>query len=370
VTTTDTAGPVFRARRALAFLASVLRWSLLCILGFLVLLVPLGPLGLRLAGSFLARAIVYSLLCTAVTALAIEALEPRLPRRAPLNVLAALVILITCAILGTLLGLFVNLALGVASLTLLRDELDTAIRFNLALTLVVGGSAFVYESLRGRLSEKEDALRASALAEAQALTLAAEARVAALGARIRPHFLFNTLNSVAALIAEDPVRAEAMVEGLATLLRSLLNGDSRPLVSLAEELALSREHLEIEKVRLGDRLLWSIDAPAPLASQAVPLLSVQTLIENSIKYAVAVRREPTTIRVMARAEGDGVLIDVADDGPGFSGEPFPSGHGLDLLRARLGVLFGASGHIRVERAGAETIIHLRLPRQIAAEARS
>jgi two-component system, LytTR family, sensor histidine kinase AlgZ len=347
---------------ALELLGAVLRWSLLGLAGFLVLLLPFGEPGLHFARSYWSRAVVYSLLCTSVTAVAIEGLGPRVATfRFPFNVLAGLVVLVTCALLGTVLGLFVLGALGVADPADLGVELSTAMRFNLALSLVVGGSAFVYEALRGRLSETEGELRHRELAEARALALATEARLAALAARIHPHFLFNTLNSIAALIPEDPARAERMVERLSALLRALLEGSSRPLISLREELETADEYLEIEKVRFGERLSWLIDVPAELHHTVMPPLALQTLLENSVKHGVAARREPVSIRVTGRHEHDQMVLVVADDGPGFDGPPFPEGHGLDVLRSRLAVLFGPRGTLTVRRVGRVTEVCLRTP---------
>jgi two-component system sensor histidine kinase AlgZ len=357
-----------RGARARAFVGEVLLWALFCVLAFLVILLPLGGLALSFVRSFLVRAVIYSLLGTAVTAVVIETLARReIFRRFPLNFLAAGVVLVACALVSTVLGLFVNAALGVADVRHLGEEFAIAARFGLALTLVIGGSGFVYESLKGRLSEKEDELRARELSEARALTLAAEARLSALAARIHPHFIFNTLNSIAALIPEDPRRAEAMVERLSRLLRFLLDADARPLVPLEEELSVSRDYLELEQVRFGTRLSWRIDAPGSLATQVVPPLSIQTLAENSVKHAVAVRRETTSLRIRVRATEGAVTIEVADDGPGFEVERLPAGHGLDVLSARLQALYGAAARLSIKRRDGQMTVSVSLPRQSVGE---
>ena len=158
-----------------------------------------------------------------------------------------------------------------------------------------------YELLRDRLDAATIALRTKERDEAEARRVASEARLASLESRVHPHFLFNTLNSIAALIPDDPKGAERMTGRLATLMRSALDTAASPLVSLEQELDLVRAYLEIERVRFGDRLRYTIEAPVELDAIPVPRLSLQTLVENSVKYAVTPRRAGATLAVRARA---------------------------------------------------------------------
>lgn len=170
--------------------------------------------------------------------------------------------------------------------------------------------------------------------------LASEARLASLESRVRPHFLFNALNSAIALIPEDPKRAEDVLERLSALLRYSLDAHAR-VVPLGEELRVVTDYLEIERVRFGDRLAFAIDVPAELHACEVPAFALQTLVENSVKYAVSARKQGARIEVKARRAGDRLHVEITDDGPGFAGEIWLPGHGLDGLRARLDALFGA-----------------------------
>ena len=134
------------------------------------------------------------------------------------------------------------------------------------------------------------ALRTKERDEAEARRLAAEAQLASIESRVQPHFLFNTLNSIAALTHDDPAGAERMTGQLASLLRSSLDSTATPLVTLEQELRVVRAYLDIERVRFGDRLRYDV-APRWGAAATVPRMALQTLVENSVKYAVSPRRE-------------------------------------------------------------------------------
>jgi LytS/YehU family sensor histidine kinase len=173
---------------------------------------------------------------------------------------------------------------------------------------------------------------------------------------VRPHFLFNTLNSIAALIPQDPAGAEKMTGQLASLLRASLDAAPSALVPLEQELRTVRDYLEIERVRFGDRLRYEIDMPAALAGSMVPRLSLQTLVENAVKYAVAPRRTGGSIQVRAAGGEPGLRLTVTDDGPGFQTSDLPPGHGLALMRDRLRMLFGERARLSVEaRADGSTV---------------
>ena len=163
----------------------------------------------------------------------------------------------------------------------------------------------------------------------------AEARLAALTARIRPHFFFNSLNAVLGVIRDDPRRAEQALEELGELFRALMR-DTRELVPLTEEIALARKYLDIEKLRLGERLQirWEVDA-CPAESLALPLL-LQPLLENAVYHGIEPALETGEICVRISASRDGVRI--AIDNPVLQGrkEIRTGNHmALDNLRERL-----------------------------------
>src|SRR5262249_62280554 len=132
--------------------------------------------------------------------------------------------------------------------------------------------------MRARLDHAEMALRTKERDEAEARRLAAEAQLASLESRVNPHFLFNTLNSIATLVHDNPAAAERMTTQLAALLRSSLDS-AAPLVPLDEELAVVRAYLDIERVRFGARLRCDVEVAGPAGTMRVPRLSVPPLVE-------------------------------------------------------------------------------------------
>lgn len=184
--------------------------------------------------------------------------------------------------------------------------------------------------------------------EAQAET----ARLRALKLQLNPHFFFNSLNSVRALIAEDPDRAQRMVTRLARLLRSTLQADDMKTVSLEEELDTVRTYLELEKVRFEDRLQHRIQVDEEARSHPVPFMLVQTLVENGIKHGVARCQEGGLITVRAEVVDAALQIRVTNPG---TLETEEGGTGLANARERLRLLFGKEASLTVKNADPETV---------------
>jgi sensor histidine kinase YesM len=231
----------------------------------------------------------------------------------------------------------------------------------IVITLTVGLSIASFETMRHRLHYATLELRTQQAEQERAYKLLAEARLSSLASRIHPHFLFNTLNSIASLIPTDPKRAEDTVGKLASLLRFSLNGNQAGLVPLGQELKIVRDYLEIERTRFGPRLRYQIDVPATLDEVKVPPMGLVTLVENAIKHVAAKRAEGAAIRVVGLVDGNRVRLEVIDDGPGFSLESITPEHGLGNLLARLELLFGDRGQLSVAHAGEETVVSLSFP---------
>jgi sensor histidine kinase YesM len=269
--------------------------------------------------------------------------------------------LLALTVVGCLVGGGLVVVLGLGPRWQFFQNFYFILRFSSLIALTFGLGAIFYETMRVKLEETTLELRTRQLEEERARKLAAEAQLSALEARIHPHFLFNTLNSIASLIPEDPRRAEDMIARLATLLRFSLDAGQRSLAPLAQELRVVADYLAIEQARFGDRLRYSIDVPPDLESLEVPPLSLQSLVENSVKHAIAPRREGGEIRVTARAAEDHIELEVADTGPGFRLEAMPPGHGLDNLQSRLHALFGSAAHLETGRREPFATVRIWLP---------
>jgi two-component system sensor histidine kinase AlgZ len=198
----------------------------------------------------------------------------------------------------------------------------------------------------------------------------AQAELRALRAQIQPHFLFNTLNTIAALIAENPKVAEDTVTRLAEVFRHVLARSGQEHAPLGEELAFARDLLVIERLRLGERLRTEEAVESGLEAVPVPTLLLQPLVENAVRYGPETRPAGGTIRIAARRDGPHLVLEVEDDGPGFDPDAAPSGTGFGLhsVRERLRAL-GPPHAIEIRSApGRGTRIRLTLPLDQARDA--
>ncbi|KAF1723040.1 sensor histidine kinase [Pseudoxanthomonas wuyuanensis] len=191
-----------------------------------------------------------------------------------------------------------------------------------------------------------------------------QTRLQALSAQLNPHFLFNALNSVSELVHRNPAAADRMLVSLGQLLRASLDRSSVQQVPLREELALLERYVDLEKMRLGDRLHmhWEIDRS--LLSVPVPRLLLQPLVENAIHHAIAPRLQPGRVVVGVRRSGDELVLEVHDDGQADPAQP-GNGHGIGLAntRARLRALYGENHAFELTRTAGDdgTVARVRLP---------
>jgi sensor histidine kinase YesM len=285
----------------------------------------------------------------------IPRLYPRVAARGPVREWTGVTLaLMGLAVAGCLIGTAAIAALGMFPWAEYWNVASHNFVICIFITLAFGLVATAFGRMQGRLHKQE-------LERQRAIQLATEAQLASLESRIHPHFLFNTLNSISALIPVDPERAERLMERMAALLRFSLDAHARGLVPLDQEMKIVRDYLEIEQARLGGRLRYRVETPEDAGDLRLPPLAVQTLIENSIKFAVAPDRAGGEIRVLARETEGRLQIEVSDTGPGFSLESAPSGHGLDNLRNRLAMLFGEAADLRVTRQDGWTTVRLVFP---------
>ena len=194
---------------------------------------------------------------------------------------------------------------------------------------------------RNRLHEKETlAARAEALASA--------ARLDAVRARLNPHFLFNALHTLAALVKFRPAMAEGAIERLGDMLRYTLKEDGRELVEFSEEYDFTRQYLAFEQLRYEDRLRVDVQIDPESFNFDIPPFSIQTLAENAVRHAISNRPEGGSLWIKCSSHDGSLTVSVRDDGPGNGGEAGQSHQfGLRSLRERLRAAYGAAADLRV-----------------------
>ena len=271
-------------------------------------------------------------------------------------------VLLSVSVTGTSLACGLITLLGLNSREPFLACFASDLPINALVVVTVGISMILYEAQRARLEAVTLELRTRELDYERARKMALEARLSSLESRLQPHFLFNTLNAISALIQDDPDRAERTVERLAALLRFSLDASERGLVPLAHELKIVADYLEIEKTRLGDRLSFVVNVHPDVSQCEIPPLAVQTLVENSVKHAIAPRPGGGRLRVEAAAVGHRVVLGVWDDGSGFTPAAMCPGHGLDNLQGRLAGRFGSAAALTVARRDGGTLVTVSLPR--------
>ncbi len=211
---------------------------------------------------------------------------------------------------------------------------------NTFFAITFGVAVFGYFVLRSKLEQIAGRLAEKEITEQRLLRLKTKAELEALRAKVNPHFLFNTLNSIASLIPVDPAKAEEMVQKLSHLFRYTLDASNHDMMTLSGELALIREYLEIEKVRLGERLSFQIEMDEKLADMPIPGLLLQPLVENSIKHGIAPAKNGGNLRIQCREHNGRCQIEIADAGKGFNKPEVEEGFGLSGVRDRLALHYG------------------------------
>jgi signal transduction histidine kinase len=269
-------------------------------------------------------------------------------------------------------ALVVHLGLGVAAIAVWGTTITTYYRvqvgpeywslvfpqwpWQLLTTIVIyAASLGVGVSVQGRARA-----RARREREAQLEAAAREAELAVIKAQLQPHFLLNSLNSILALVEEEPAEARRMLVRLSSLLHSVFDRLDEALVPLERELDTVRDYLEIEQIRFGERLTFSIDADAPARQLAVPPFLLQPIVENAVKHGIEPASGGGIVRVTARLEPPFLRLAVADTGRGFHGGA-SNGRGLTLTRKRLDAMYGRAASLTISGEGGGCRVTLDLP---------
>jgi len=196
--------------------------------------------------------------------------------------------------------------------------------------------------------KREESERRSLVEQHELREITSRAQMRALQAQINPHFLFNTLNTLAALIESNPEKAERVTEDLAEVFRYALDSTRLDSVKLDDELKFLESYLAIEKARFDTRLSYSFDVDPAARNLSIPPMILQPLVENAVRHGIGQKIEGGEVRVVARAEADRLILRVEDTGVGFVRER-PGGVGLTNTRERLKHACGDAAEFRIER---------------------
>ena len=238
---------------------------------------------------------------------------------------------------------------------------------NLAWQAVIGGLIYLVIAATAYAGESAEREREQAERAAQADALRARAELAALRSQLNPHFLLNTLHAALGLVRRDPALAERALERLGEVLHYGLrmHRESLDQVRFADEWAFVQSYLEIEGLRLEERLQLRMEADPASMECLVPPFVLQPLVENAILHAIAPRKAGGLVAITARRDGEHLYLEVCDNGPGMPSRipPSASGLGLRLLRERLALLYGRNASLSLlaaEGGGVRATIELPL----------
>jgi signal transduction histidine kinase len=227
--------------------------------------------------------------------------------------------------------------------------------FNLLIYWVIVAVTFAFDYYR-KYRERE--LRAVELEKRLA-----EAKLQALQMQLNPHFLFNSLHSISALVHQDAEAADRMIVRLSDLLRAALESSDTQEVSLREELGILQRYLEIEQIRFGSRLTVKMNIAPDTLDARVPNLILQPLVENAIRHGIEPRAKPGCIELRSQREAGALTLEVCDNGTGLTANPpATEGVGLSNTRARLQALYGeAHGFELRDAPGGGLLVRLIIP---------
>ena len=254
---------------------------------------------------------------------------------------------------------YVNLTRNPTLAILWRNNAFSAYYFHQGLTiywttLVVAHALYYYRGVR--IGEAQTARLTAQLAQAQ---------LQALKMQIHPHFLFNTLNSIAALLHKDVEAADRMIARLGDFLRLTLKSSDSQLIDFEQELKFLKCYLDIEHIRFQDRLTVELDIDPHVLTAMVPNLILQPIVENAVRHGVARQTYPGHIAIRARRDGNRLIMRVEDNGPGLRVNSNGSGIGISNTRARLEQFYGTDFSFQIANSAERgASVTLDIPAQI------
>ncbi len=229
-------------------------------------------------------------------------------------------------------------------------------------SLIFGIATFSFSSLQQQLRKIAHKLAEKEINEQRLLQLKIRAELEALRAKINPHFLFNTINSISGLIHEDPDKADEILQKLSHLFRYTLAASNQEFTKLEEEMLIIEEYLEIEKIRLQDRLTYQIEMDENLSALMIPGMLLQPLVENSVKHGIATNKDGGHIEIRCQQMKRKCEIEIVDTGKGFNKSSDGNGFGLRSVKDRLTLYYGQEYELKIFQKNG-THIKIVLPKE-------
>jgi sensor histidine kinase YesM len=248
---------------------------------------------------------------------------------------------------GTLMGLILGpfLLKQMFSIVIMDQRKDVFQSIILSMTFGIVASYFFYSQARFKVGREE--IQQERIQRLSKEKEALEANLRLLQAQIEPHFLFNTLSNILSLIDTDSAKSKSMLMDLIQYLRTSLSRTRHDLIVLDQEMDLIRAYLNILKIRMGERLHFTIEIPKALGDHPFPPMLIQPLVENAVKHGLDPKIEGGEILIKTREKEGFIRIEVSDDGAGFRSD-FKGGVGLTNVRERLKLLYGEKGRLIIE----------------------
>lgn len=278
----------------------------------------------------------------------------------PQNWAKLLVVIAVAVSTGTTAGMYIGLSI-------MEDILHIPVNWPVSVfvkTMIVAmifSAACLYIFIaKSKLKHRQEMIEEEKMKNVSMQKEALQANLRMLQAQIEPHFLFNTLSNVISLIDTEPSRGKAMLLDLTKYLRTSLSRTLPEKTTLAQEVDMIKAYLSIQKIRMGDRLNFTIDVPDGLRAHPFPPMLLQPLVENAIKHGLEPKIEGGEIFIGAARNNDHLRLEVMDTGLGFSSFT-PNGVGLANVRERLSLLFADQGKLTMEEnhpSGVKAVIEV------------
>ena len=263
---------------------------------------------------------------------------------------------VVCA--GVMLGLLTGNLIAAGTLYIDRGNMLFSLLFGLAASIIMTS----YTVLRENLEEKAVSLQKTQLEIERLKRVESEARLASLQAKLDPHFLFNTLNSLASLVYDDPKKTEDSIVRLSELYRNVLSVSQRTMVHVRDELKVVIDYFELQKLRFGRQLEYAIECDDSLMEAELPGLIIEPLAGNIVKHALQHTDKAVRAVVRISAVNGNLLIEVQDNGPGFNTEQVQPGYGLASITERLGLVYGSGYTFGIDSTPhKETCVRMSFP---------